>query len=392
MPHTDSISRRNALKLMFGGLSVAMAGLGLSPRSTWADTAQDVAKTEADLAAAQSELDSVQAQLDQIAKDYSALAAEHAKTLDEVESTQGKIDKTQAQIDKTQADLEEKQGLLSKRMSSAYKTGGNDMLSILLNSTSLEELSSSIYYLDKVSERDRSMIDEVKGLKERLSGEKAQLEGQKAELEKLSRAQQDQMGAMQAKQEEVQKILSGLSQQMKDLMAQRDSALQAQAEEKRRQEEAAAAAAAAANTGAGGGPGVSGNLSGGGAGSGSQQAVINACHAVGSPGPGWCAMWVSQVFQAAGFGYPGGNACDMYNAWCTSSNLSNLQPGMIIAVSSYPYSAAGQIYGHVGIYVGGGTVMDNVGFIRSSSVSSWISYYGGTVTPRWGWCMGVPLG
>ena len=46
---------------------------------------------------------------------------------------------------------------------------------------------------------------------------------------------------------------------------------------------------------------------------------------------------------------------------------------------------AGRIYGHVGIYVGNGTVMDNVGFIRSIGVDEWIAYYGVTVTPRWGW-------
>ena len=29
--------------------------------------------------------------------------------------------------------------------------------------------------------------------------------------------------------------------------------------------------------------------------------------------------------------------------------------------------------------------MDNVGYIRSINVDSWIGYYGDTVTPRWGW-------
>ena len=64
---------------------------------------------------------------------------------------------------------------------------------------------------------------------------------------------------------------------------------------------------------------------------------------------------------------------------------------MIVAVSSHPHTSAGQIYGHVGIYVGGGTVMDNIGYIRSIDLGSWISYYGSTVTPRWGWLGGVTL-
>lgn len=40
-----------------------------------------------------------------------------------------------------------------------------------------------------------------------------------------------------------------------------------------------------------------------------------------SPGQGWCAAWVTNVFQNAGIGYFGGNACDMCRAYCTSTNV-----------------------------------------------------------------------
>ena len=82
--------------------------------------------------------------------------------------------------------------------------------------------------------------------------------------------------------------------------------------------------------------------------------------------------------SAPGLGNVPGNADDMYSNFCTSSKKSNLQVGMIIAVSSHSHTWAGRIYGHVGIYVGDNTVMDNVGYIRSINVDEWISYYGGT--------------
>ena len=91
---------------------------------------------------------------------------------------------------------------------------------------------------------------------------------------------------------------------------------------------------------------------------------------------------MADVFINAGLGNVSGNACDMYASYCTSSNRANLKPGMIIAVSSHPYTTAGRIYGHVGIYVGNGTVMDNIGYIRSCSA---------TITPRWGWAKGIVL-
>ena len=85
-----------------------------------------------------------------------------------------------------------------------------------------------------------------------------------------------------------------------------------------------------------------------------------------------------------------GNADDMYYSWCHTLP-SNIQPGMIIAVNCSPASAAGRIYGHIGIYIGNGTVMDNVGYVRSTSLSYWTSYYSALATPLCGWLGGIQL-
>lgn len=119
--------------------------------------------------------------------------------------------------------------------------------------------------------------------------------------------------------------------------------------------------------------------------------IVAAAKSVGSPGAGLCAKWVSQVYAAAGYGYVSGDACDQYARWCSSADLSTLKPGMIVAVPSHPHTPAGAVYGHVAIYVGNGMVMDNIGYIRTTSLDHWISYYGtngggrGTHEARWGW-------
>ena len=105
-----------------------------------------------------------------------------------------------------------------------------------------------------------------------------------------------------------------------------------------------------------------------------------------------CAAWVSNVFSNAGIGHFYGNACDMFYRWCHSSDQSTIQTGMIIAVASLGGSAAALIYGHVGIYIGGGMVRHNIsGVVKTQSLSSWISNLGGLSTPRWGWLGGVAL-
>ena len=122
--------------------------------------------------------------------------------------------------------------------------------------------------------------------------------------------------------------------------------------------------------------------------------LVDAAKRVPSPGGGLCAMWVTQVFNAAGLSAPGGNANDMYAAHCHSNDRGQLKPGMIIAIDAHSMTEAGSIYGHVGIYIGGGMVMDNIGEIRTYPIDKWCDDYntyniGGGV--KWGWVNGQAL-
>lgn len=123
-----------------------------------------------------------------------------------------------------------------------------------------------------------------------------------------------------------------------------------------------------------------------------QQTVVNMAYATPSPGQGWCAAWVTNVFRGAGVGYFGGNACDMCRSWCHSSNRSELKVGMIIADVSHPGTGApGLTYGHVGIYIGNNRVMSNEGPITVKSLDSFIRFYGAGTGCKWGWIGGIDL-
>lgn len=398
-----TVTRRDALRILIGAGMCAV----LSPVIARAATTQEK------LDAAQLSYDEAQSKLDQIGQEYSAIADQLSQTQaqvgdlsSQIDAKQAEIEQKQTEIDAKQAEVEAKQEQLGDRMCSAYKSGGSSVLDILLSSATFEELTSNIYYLDKISAADQAMISEVKDLKAELESqkssletEKAELESQKSELETLQAQQEQQLEEAQAKQAEAQDLVSNLSSEVKELMAQRDAELlaaQKAAEEAARQEEerrkaAAAAAAAAANKN----NGSSGGSSSGGSetitGNGSLAAVQSAAYSVPSPGSGLCAAWVTRVFAAAGLNVGGGNACDMYNWYCYTS-VSNIQPGMIVACPSAPYSSAAVIYGHVGIYLGNNTVRDNAsGRLRTSSLSAWVSEYSVTSTVRCGWLGGVAL-
>ena len=76
-----------------------------------------------------------------------------------------------------------------------------------------------------------------------------------------------------------------------------------------------------------------------------QKRIVDAAYITPSPGAGWCAMWVSQVYQNAGLGYIGGNANDMYRNFTYTSDRSKLQFGrreLVVVVNLAIY--------HVGLY------------------------------------------
>ena len=123
-----------------------------------------------------------------------------------------------------------------------------------------------------------------------------------------------------------------------------------------------------------------------------QQAIVNSAYATPTAGQGRCAAWVSNVFRNAGYGFYGGNACDMCRSWCHSSNRNELKVGMIIADVSHPGTGtAGLTYGHVGIYIGNNKVMSNEGPITVKSLDAFIRFYGAGTGCRWGWLGGIDL-
>ncbi len=123
-----------------------------------------------------------------------------------------------------------------------------------------------------------------------------------------------------------------------------------------------------------------------------QRRLVDVARSTPSLGVGLCAGWVETVFDRAGVGSFVGDACDLYNNYCHSSNLGELKVGMIVAVSTHTHTASGSRYGHVAIFVGNGMVRQSVGGgVSDMPAKDWIAWYGTTVPPRWGWLGNVPL-
>lgn len=120
------------------------------------------------------------------------------------------------------------------------------------------------------------------------------------------------------------------------------------------------------------------------------QKVLNAANRTSFAGQGWCAAWVCSVFDRSGvltaarLPY----ASDYYRRYCTSSNIADLKPGMIVASR---YSYAGGYAGHIGIYIGNGKVISNETRITIKTIDGFAATYGHGYPIRWGWMNGKKL-
>lgn len=116
-----------------------------------------------------------------------------------------------------------------------------------------------------------------------------------------------------------------------------------------------------------------------------QRSIVDAAYRTPSTGAGWCAAWVSDVYANAGLGRISGNACDMYAAYCHSTDRSQLRVGMLVAVrSSSSGSSSGATYGHVGIYIGDNKVIHNAGTVEVCDLDRWIATYCKWSPAGWG--------
>ena len=124
-----------------------------------------LAETSAEL---QAQLDDASAKLEAMAEETAAAGELLNDTLYELEETKKSIEQTGTEIEQKKEELSEAQAILSDRVAANYKAGGISLISLLLESTSFDELASNIYYAGKVSERDAQAIDTVKTVRAEL--------------------------------------------------------------------------------------------------------------------------------------------------------------------------------------------------------------------------------
>ena len=344
--------------------------------------------------------DEIQAQLNDVFVDLQNQTIELEIANNELDSirtdliaVQDEIEQTEQKIAEKQVELEEAKAMLSNRVSSSYKSGGVNILSVIVSSTDFEDMISRVFYANKLVEADEEAIAEVQRIQQELEDEKAGLLEQEAQQQELVDAQEAKTAEIQGKVNSLQSYYNDLDQQLKDALAEEEAARKAAEEAARRQAEEAARRQQQAQQNAGSGSGSSSQGGGSskpsyGSDSGSAPSSVTgaALAQVGKPyvwgtaGPSTfdCSGLMVYAYGSMGYSLPHSSQAQ-FNRVANLGHLvydpSALSPGDLVF---WGYSSS-SIY-HVGMYIGGGQYvhasMPGVGVVVSSLSTSG-TYMGG---------------
>ncbi len=212
-----------AAVLSVGGVPVTIA---------YAETSEEI---QARLDEAKAELDDLYARAEEAAEELN-----HTQVL--LDETNSQIEQTQADIEQSQAELAQARAVLSERMAANYKAGQVSFLSIILESSSFDELVSNIYYADKIARADADAIETVKALKAQLQDQEAQLEASRHDQEELLSQQKEQKEELEQRAAEAETYVANLDQELQDKLEEERIAAE-EAARKAAEEEAARLAA-----------------------------------------------------------------------------------------------------------------------------------------------------
>ena len=127
-------------------------------------------------AVTQTDVDSAASRLSELGGQLSDIQSQLQSATDDVVRTSQDLSDKQSEVEQTHGDLEVKKNELSEIMRSNYKQGSASTLDFILGSTSIDDLVSRVTYMDKVSKQRADVIASVKSLEEQLKQEEAELE------------------------------------------------------------------------------------------------------------------------------------------------------------------------------------------------------------------------
>jgi len=339
-------------------LIALLAAAALAPRAA----ASPIADKKAKAAEIQQELQTLNTKMDVAVEAYDQANAKLALVKQQ-------IARNTRELQVAQYKLEVSRQQLSQQVVAMYKQPPTDLMDVLLGTHSFDDLVTRLGYMSLIGDQSAHLVAQVEAYKSEVAAQQSALLAQRQQALQLVAQRKAQRDAIAADLAQRKHMLAGVQQQIKALeaAAARAAAARAAAAQAAAQQAAAQAAQAAAqapatqdtNTGS---DTSSGTAQSGGittTGGGYPSAVDIARRYLGvpyvwggaSPSGFDCSGLTMYVYAQLGISLP--HSAAMQYDYGTKVDRSALQPGDLVFFGSSPATIH-----HVGIYVGGGMMID----------------------------------
>ena len=178
----------------------------------------------------QSQLNAAQSQLSSLYSQAEVASESLNEANYQLGETKSRIEENTKVAAEKEVELAEESEILSGIVADDYKNGSVSLASIILGSHSIPEMVSTIYSLNKVSERQERVIASVKQTREELSVARASLETDKQLQEELVAQREESAAALQTSVNQTQSYVDGLSSEVKEALAREEAERQAEAQ------------------------------------------------------------------------------------------------------------------------------------------------------------------
>ncbi len=324
-----------------------------------------------DIEAQQAEL---QTQIDELDATLVQILVDIETTKDDIETTTVRLSQAQTELAEARATEEEQLNSMKERIRYMYENGDVNFLTALIESDSFAQVLDKLETYSSVYNYDRTLLTEYQDTKQQVEDLVNEVAGEEADLEELELTLEDQQQELEEEKKQKNNEMADFDSKLaeaEDLASQyRDTITEMNSRiEELQAAQAAAEAAQAAEAEAGSSSSGGGSSTGGGS---SESAAVDtgssnvsysstgqsvadyACQFIGNPYV-WggtsltngcdCSGFVMSVYANFGVSLPHSSESLRYVG--TGVSVSNMMPGDIVCYS-----------GHVGIYVGGGTIVN----------------------------------